>query len=85
MSEQDDEVARIFDRFVHGFNEARPKRDVVVLHQDLVAVFREHIGNLTRDARYGAATADKEIAAFAALDGHILRGKPALGVTRQYR
>ena len=59
--EQDDEVARILDRLVHRLDEARAERDVVILDEDLVALFGQNVRDLLRDGSDRAAPAEEKI------------------------
>ena len=68
--EQDDQVTRVLHGLVHHFHEAFTGWGVIVLYQDLVALFGEHIGHLARDGCYRAATAQEEIVALLRAGGH---------------
>jgi hypothetical protein len=55
---------------VHGLDEAGPKRDIVVLNEDLIALPGEDVGDLTRDGCYRAPAAKEEIVALLMASRH---------------
>src|SRR6202011_3821337 len=68
--EQDDQIARVLHRLVHRLHETGTQRNIVVLNENLVALVREHIGNLARHGSYRTATAQEKVITVSVITRH---------------